>query len=85
MLLPTTQECDYAPLPMEQDKAHPRVRRFQQACQEAGLDPLTVVTAAGVHRSAWFRWNNGSFSPSLKNLERIEDALERLTGERDAA
>lgn len=69
---------------MEESKAHPRIQQFEQACREAGFEPLDVVTGAGVHRSAWFRWNNGSFAPSLKNLERIEERLGALT-RRDVA
>lgn len=84
MLLRATQECDYDPPQMEQDKAHPRVQQFVRACVDAGLQPLEVATRAGVHRSVWFRWTNGSFSPSLKNLERIEGALERLKDDRAA-
>lgn len=79
MRLKSTQECDYKSFVMEQRSPHPRIQQFEQACREAGLEPLEVVTGAGVHRSAWFRWNNGSFAPSLKNLERIEGQLDALT------
>ena len=57
---------------------HPRIVAFADDCARAGLDPLTVLAEAGVHRSHWFRWRSGEFSPSLKNLDRVTEALARM-------
>lgn len=64
---------------MEHTAPHPRVVEFEQACSAAGIDPLAVLAEAGVHRSQWFRWKKGTFTPSLKTWDPVQSALERLT------
>lgn len=85
MPLQATQKCDLMRRMMEARTPHPRVTEFQEACQAAGLDPLSVVTDAQVHRSLWFRWATGEVVPGLKNWDRVQAAFERLKATRAAA
>jgi len=57
---------------------HPRVAEFITACATAGLNDAEVVREAGIHRSVWYRWKSGKFSPNLKNWDAVERTLERL-------
>ena len=55
--------------------ANPRIRQFALDCRAAGTSPEDVLHLAGLHRSAWFRWRRGEFSPTLKTWDRVQEAL----------
>lgn len=70
---------------MDAHAPHPRIAEFERACADAKVDPLDVVTRAGVHRSQWFRWRRGKFQPSLTSWDRVQETFQRLTDQRPAA
>lgn len=84
MLLRATQKCDLMRRMLEGRTPHPRVTEFQSECEAAGLDPLTVLAEAQVHRSQWFRWKGGTFDPSMKKWDRVQAAFERLKARKAA-
>lgn len=60
---------------MTEKAPHPRVAEFISACDAAGVSADDVVKLAGIHKSVWYRWKNGDFAPSMKNLDAAHAAL----------
>ena len=57
---------------------------FERDCAAAGLKPVDVLRAAGLHRSTWFRWKRKAapgeqaVSPNLRSLEAAKRKLAEL-------
>jgi hypothetical protein len=69
---------------MSEQPTDPRVLQFEQDCIAAGTTPEAVVTAAGLHRSAWFRWKGGNVFPNMRNWDAVHSALAQHVGDRAA-
>lgn len=48
----------------------------------SGLSVGEVLTAAGVDRSTWTRWNSGTFRPRFESWSAVCAATDRLIAER---
>ncbi|MBG7616500.1 hypothetical protein IWC96_14575 [Brevundimonas sp. BAL450] len=51
---------------------------FERECSEAGVQPHHALKAGGVHDSLWWKWRDGSVSPTLRSLERARSGLRSL-------
>lgn len=60
------------------------LRNFEIACREQGLEPLDVISRAGLSRATWYRWKSGKVFPNLRNLETARSALATMVGEKIA-
>lgn len=58
------------------------IAKFERDCIAAGLTPVAVVEAAGVHKSLWWKWRSGAVSPTLRNFEAAQDKLREMAGRR---
>jgi hypothetical protein len=61
------------------------IEEFEQACTNAGVDPVEACVKAGLHRSTWFRWKAAAVSPTIRNLDAAKTALQGLADRGAAA
>jgi hypothetical protein len=59
----------------------PLLDRFEEACVSAKVKPTTVLRAAGIHASLWWKWKAGGVSPTLRNFEAAVAKLEEMGGD----
>lgn len=52
---------------------------FEKMVRGAGLGVAEVLREAGIDRSMWTRWKNGTTVPRLDNWRSIERAFETLS------
>jgi len=57
------------------------LNQFLADCECAGVEPRAALAAGGVHPSLWYRWKEGSVSPTLRNFEAAKRGLENLQAE----
>lgn len=57
--------------------------KAQLAAEGIPVDEL--LSAAGLHRTTWMRWNDGTFQPRFENWSGVREAADRLIGKRRAA
>ena len=57
------------------------INEFERDCESAGVKPATVLKAADVHPSLWWKWKSGNVSPTLKSFEAARRKLDELTAE----
>lgn len=60
------------------------IEAFERECARAGVSPVAVLKEAGLNSSTWFRWKNGTVSPTLRSFEGAQEALIRLSAANDA-
>lgn len=54
------------------------IAEFEKAVRGAGLDIAKVLREAGIDRSMWTRWKNGTTVPRLDNWRAVEAAAAKL-------
>ncbi len=69
---------------MSEQPTDPRVLQFEQDCTDAGTTAEAMVCAAGLHRSAWYRWKAGAVLPNMRNWDAAHSALAQHVGQRAA-
>jgi hypothetical protein len=60
------------------------VTAFEDRANDAGLTIAAILREAGIDRSLWTRWKNGTVEPRLVSWRALEAAAEKL-GMRRAA
>jgi hypothetical protein len=61
------------------------IAAFETRVSEARIKIADVLREAGIDRSMWTRWRNGTTVPRLDNWRAVESAAERLGLPRAAA
>lgn len=61
------------------------IAELEREVKEASLPIEDVLDKAGVHRSSWTRWKNGTHSPRMDNWSMVRDTARRLIAEKRAA
>jgi len=51
------------------------IKSAEDRAKQVGLAPAALHKAAGVHRATWNRWRAGKGSPSLDQLDAVEELL----------
>lgn len=54
------------------------IAAFEKSVQDRGLRIADVLKKAGIDRSMWTRWKNGTTVPRLDNWRSMERAAEAL-------
>jgi hypothetical protein len=54
------------------------ITEFETRANKAGLKIAAVLREAGIDRSLWTRWKNGSVEPRLVSWRAVEAAAEKL-------
>jgi hypothetical protein len=54
------------------------ITKFEKQVHDDGLRIAEVLRVAGVDRSMWTRWKNGSTTPRLDNWRAVEKAAAEL-------
>lgn len=54
------------------------IAAFEKSAQDRGLRIADVLREAGIDRSMWTRWKNGTTIPRLDNWRAIERAVDVL-------
>lgn len=55
------------------------ILEFETKVRSAGITIADVLREAGVDRSLWTRWKNGTTTPRLDNWRSVERAAAKLT------
>lgn len=55
------------------------IAEFESECGSLDVSPTSVLEAAGVHKSLWWKWKAGKISPSLRNWEAARQKLGELS------
>ncbi len=59
----------------------PLLSRFRASCEAANIPPTSVLKAAGIHPSLWWKWSTGRVSPTLRSFEAVVEQLVEMGGE----
>ena len=52
---------------------------IKASVDNAGLSLTDVLAEAKVDNSTWWRWETGKYSPRLATIQKIDDAIAKLS------
>lgn len=61
------------------------ISEFEKRLHKSGVKIADVLREAGIDRSMWTRWKNGSTTPRLDNWRAVEKAAHKLTPSKEQA